>query len=94
MMRNIQVRNSVATALCVILVLQLVSCGTLIHPERRGQTDGRIDPSIAILDGIGILFFIIPGLIAFAIDFSTGAKPPGQSRWPNRLSPAPSVVYD
>jgi len=50
-----------------------VSCGTLIYPERRGQTGGRIDPGVAILDGVGLLVFIIPGLIAYAIDFSTGA---------------------
>ncbi|MEJ2689412.1 MAG: hypothetical protein P8130_05575 [Deltaproteobacteria bacterium] len=50
-----------------------VSCGTLIYPQRRGQTGGNIDPGIAILDGIGLLVFIIPGLIAYAIDFSTGA---------------------
>ncbi|MEJ2033035.1 MAG: hypothetical protein P8Y63_08370 [Deltaproteobacteria bacterium] len=50
-----------------------VSCGTLIYPERRGQRSGRIDPGVAILDGVGLLVFIIPGLIAYAIDFSTGA---------------------
>jgi hypothetical protein len=60
-------------ALCVVLVFQIAACGTLIHPERRGQTGGRIDPAIAILDGVGLLLFIIPGLVAYAIDFSTGA---------------------
>lgn len=63
----------VVTVVCVTLVLQLAACGTLIHPERRGQDSGRIDPAIAILDGIGLLFFVIPGLIAYAVDFSTGA---------------------
>ena len=55
------------------LVLQLTACGTLLHPERKGQTGGRIDPAIAIMDGIGLLFFVIPGLAAFAVDFYTGA---------------------
>lgn len=63
----------VTMALCVVLVFQIAACGTLIHPERRGQTGGRIDPAIAILDGVGLLLFIIPGLVAYAIDFSTGA---------------------
>jgi hypothetical protein len=54
------------------LVFQLVACGTLIHPERMGQTGGNIDVEIAILDGIGLLFFIIPGLIAYAVDFHNG----------------------
>src|SRR6185436_15593086 len=67
------IMNMLRMALCFTLMTQLVGCGTLIHPERRGQSSGRIDPAIAILDGIGLLLFIIPGLIAFAIDFATGA---------------------
>ena len=61
-----------ALVLLVALTFQS-ACGTLLHPERRGQTSGRIDPSIAILNGIGLLFFLVPGLVAFAVDFSTGA---------------------
>jgi hypothetical protein len=45
----------------------------LLHPERNGQTGGRIDPAIAILDGVGLLVFVIPGLVAFGVDFATGA---------------------
>jgi hypothetical protein len=55
-----------------VLVIQLAACGTILYPERRGQTSGRIDPGVAILDGIGLLFFVIPGIIAFAVDFTTG----------------------
>jgi hypothetical protein len=43
-----------------------------MYPERKGQKDGRIDAGVAILDGIGLLFFIIPGVIAYAVDFSNG----------------------
>jgi hypothetical protein len=57
----------------LILLVQLFACGTLMYPERRGQKGGRIDAGIAVLDGIGLLFFIIPGVIAYAVDFSTGA---------------------
>ena len=57
---------------CVVLMAHLAGCGTLIHPERKGQKDGRIDAGIAVLDGLGLLFFIIPGVIAFAVDFSNG----------------------
>ena len=57
----------------IILVSYLItSCGTIIYPERRGTKSGRIDPGVAILDGLGLLLFIIPGVIAFAVDFSTG----------------------
>jgi hypothetical protein len=55
------------------LLTQLTACGTLFWPERRGQIDGHIDPVIAVLDAVGILFYVIPGLIAFGVDFTTGA---------------------
>ena len=77
------------------IILQLTSCGTLLYPERRGQTGGRIDPAIAVMDGIGVLFFVIPGLIAFAVDFYTGAIyfPPGTSQvYPIPIDEAPMVV--
>ena len=56
----------------VSLLVQLSACGWILHPERRGQSSGRIDVGIAVLDGVGLLFFLIPGIIAFAVDFSTG----------------------
>lgn len=57
---------------CAVLIVQMAGCGTLMYPERRGQRGGRIDVGVAVLDGIGLLFFIIPGIIAYAIDFSEG----------------------
>jgi hypothetical protein len=52
----------------------LSSCGTFIYPERVNQKGhGNLDPAVVILDGIGLIFFIIPGLIAFAVDFGTHA---------------------
>ncbi len=72
-----QWKRGMVTALCVIVsavfIIELVGCGTILYPERKGQKDGRIDPGIAVLDGLGLLFFIIPGVIAFAVDFTTGA---------------------
>lgn len=61
-------------------VAGLVGCGAILYPERAGQPKGRIDPAVAILDGIGVLLFIIPGLIAFAVDFHQGTiyLPPGE----------------
>ena len=63
----------IAGVLAVALFTQLTACGTLFYPDRRGQIEGKIDPAVAAMDAIGILFFVIPGLIAFAIDFATGA---------------------
>ena len=76
--------------LAATLLIQLSGCGTLFYPERRGQLKGQIDPAIAAMDAIGILFFVIPGLIAFAVDFGTGAiyLPEG------RYSVAPERLQD
>jgi hypothetical protein len=56
--------------LALTMIVNLASCGTILYPNREGQKVGQIDPAVAILDGIGLLFFIIPGVIAFAVDFS------------------------
>lgn len=71
--------------ICAFLFAFLISsgCGTFIHPERRGQEvtqEHELDVGIAVLDGVGLLFFLIPGLIAYAIDFSNGTiyVPPGE----------------
>jgi hypothetical protein len=58
--------------LTVLLAIQTASCGTVLYPERRGQPAGRIDPGVVALDAVGLLLFFIPGIIAFAVDFSDG----------------------
>ncbi|MDI5936560.1 hypothetical protein QLQ85_12180 [Halomonas sp. M4R5S39] len=55
-----------------VSITALAGCGTLFHPERKGQVSGRIDPVVAIANGVGLLFFIVPGVIAYAVDFSNG----------------------
>ena len=58
-------------SLLLVSVLFLSGCGTLFWPERRGNST-HLDAGVAILDGIGLLFFILPGVIAYAVDLSTG----------------------
>ncbi|MBP9855211.1 MAG: hypothetical protein KBD53_10145 [Candidatus Omnitrophica bacterium] len=60
-------------ALIGLVAIQLAACGTILYPERRNQTAGRIDVGVALMDGFWLLVGIIPGIIAFAVDFSTGA---------------------
>lgn len=56
------------------LAVVTAGCGTLIFPERqKAEHSGKLDPNILILDGVGLLFFILPGLVAFGVDFVTGA---------------------
>ena len=66
-------KKSLALLLAGVMTSQLAGCGTVFYPERKGQQGGSIDPVFAIANGVGLLFFIIPGVIAFAIDFSNGA---------------------
>jgi hypothetical protein len=75
-------RRHIHAGLLGTLASLLSSCGTIIYPGRVNQTHrGALDPAVVILDGIGLFFFIIPGLIAFAVDFGTGAiyYPSGKS---------------
>ena len=57
----------------LLLLTQLTACGTLLYPERRGQTSGQIDVGVAALNAVGLLFFFVPGVVAFGVDFMTGA---------------------
>jgi len=58
------------TGFCTMI---LTGCGTVLHPERRGQPSGALDWKIVALDALGLVLFFIPGVIAFAVDFHTGA---------------------
>lgn len=53
-------------------ILNTAACGYLIYPERQGLRGDRFDGTVVALDAIGLLFFVLPGVIAFAVDFSTG----------------------
>jgi hypothetical protein len=68
-------RTTALTAAALFASLGLQSaCGTILYPERRGQdAKGDLDIGVVLLDGVGLLFFLIPGIIAYAVDFSTGA---------------------
>ncbi|PHN47509.1 hypothetical protein [Pseudomonas amygdali] len=59
--------------LVATLLTQISACGSIFYPDRRGQIDGKVDPAIAALDAFALLFYIVPGVIAFAVDFATGA---------------------
>lgn len=67
-----QIMKSLSAILIFCFITSLTGCGTIIHPERKGQMNGRLDSSIVLLDAIGLLFFFVPGVIAFAVDFSNG----------------------
>lgn len=68
--------------LTLVMGIQLVSCGTLLYPERQGKRSGEVDMHVVIMDAIGLVFGVIPGLVAFAVDYHTGAiyLPKGHAR--------------
>ncbi len=69
-----QNRRTIIAGLTAGATALLSGCGTILYPDRAYQKKrGRLDPAIVILDGIGLFFFVIPGLVAFAVDFTTGA---------------------
>ncbi len=73
MKKRVLSNNILAVFVSIVFLVQISACGTILYPERRGQSSGRIDAGVAVLDGVGLLFFLIPGIIAFAVDFSNGA---------------------
>ena len=74
------VRRLVGVSLAAALPFTSLACGTLMHPERIGQPrTGRLDTAVCVLDGVGCLLFVVPGVIALIVDYGTGALflPPG-----------------
>ncbi|MFD1217916.1 MULTISPECIES: hypothetical protein [Microbulbifer] len=69
---NRTVKRGLAATCLLTLVLNLTACGYFLYPERKGQTGGRVDPVVVILDGAGLLFGLLPGIVAFAVDFTNG----------------------
>jgi len=49
-----------------------VSCGYILHPERRGIQSGTIDSATMVMDLLWLLAGIVPGVVALIVDFSSG----------------------
>ncbi len=63
-----------------VIIFNMTACGYFLYPERVGQKSGRLDPAIVVLDAAALLLGILPGIVAFAVDITTGAiyLSPGQ----------------
>jgi hypothetical protein len=74
MQRRQFLSGTLIPALAGVSVCGLTGCGAFVHSERVGQLhSNEIDWKIAALDALGLLLFFIPGVVAFVVDFSTGA---------------------
>jgi hypothetical protein len=62
----------VLTGVLITCLVNFASCGYFLYPERRGQRAGNIDVPILLLDCGLLVFFIIPGAVALAVDFTSG----------------------
>lgn len=66
-------RRLLARGLAALAIAGGSGCATILYPERKGNTHGRIDVGPLILDILWFIPGIIPGVIAIAVDFATGA---------------------
>lgn len=66
-------RRLLARGLAALAIAAGSGCATILYPERKGNTHGRIDVGPLILDILWFIPGIIPGVIAIAVDFATGA---------------------
>ena len=57
----------------VLALALLPSCARIMHPERVGNTNGEIDIGPLVVGCLLFLPGIVPGAIALAVDFGTGA---------------------
>jgi hypothetical protein len=52
-----------------LLFFTIASCGTIIK-DGKGGSSNELDIKVVVLDSLGLLLFIVPGVIAFALDFN------------------------
>lgn len=68
-------RRAILRRMCWIGgAVSLSGCGSILYPERvRSHHSRDIDWKVAALDGLGLMLFFVPGVVAFVVDFYTGA---------------------
>jgi hypothetical protein len=65
--------NKLLITIFLALTLSLNGCGTILKPKRVNKPHNQqLDYKIVLLDGLGLLLFIVPGVISYAVDYSNG----------------------
>ncbi|MHC4664147.1 MAG: hypothetical protein ACYS8W_20990 [Planctomycetota bacterium] len=88
----------ILAVLFLFMITSFGGCATIFYPERQGHHGGRLDVGMFALDLVLLLFWLIPGVVALAVDFGTGAiymdyAPPG-SDLPQNMTDATRVEID
>lgn len=65
-------RRELLKAGAATIALSNAACGYILYPERKGQTHGRIDVGVLIIDLVWLLPGLLPGIVCLAVDFTTG----------------------
>ncbi len=70
-------KRLVIYSLALLILFNTIGCGYIMYPERRGQVvvskeHRKLDVGVVVLDSIGLLFFLIPGIVSFAVDYNHG----------------------
>ena len=72
MMRRLIITTLTLTSVLLSSV-SLQGCGTLFKQDQINQPrSSQPDYKIVLLDGVGLVLFIIPGVIAYAVDYANG----------------------
>lgn len=59
--------------LAVGCFLTIQSCGTIFKSNQAGKMHSKkLDISIVLLDAIGLVLLLVPGIVAFTIDYLNG----------------------
>ncbi len=63
------------TAVCVLAVFVVTNtgCAYILKPEQRGNKQGNIDVTNLVFDCLWLFAGVVPGVIALAVDFGSGA---------------------
>ena len=62
-----------AIALTTALTVTTVSCGYVLHPERRGNPGGTIAGGTLVMDLLWLIVGVVPGVVFLIVDFTSGA---------------------
>ncbi len=68
-------KKFISYLLILFILFSTASCGYLLYPNRRGQQvseNAKLDVGVVVLDSVGLLFFLIPGIVSFAVDYNYG----------------------